>query len=88
MYFKIEDFPNCILFFLHIEFLVLLLPIQIVTVRQSGELYLHNIMDGKVLCEVKLPDTHVIQLPWEPTLAALSSGQMLYVKGEWMNSSA
>ena len=54
---------------------------QALTCRNNGALYIHDILDGRVLCQVKVPEPYELLNPWEPTVTIGAMGQMLYIKG-------
>merc|ERR550532_848540 len=70
----------------------LILPIQgipelILTCRQNGTMFIHDLLRCVQLCEVTLPKTHKISTPWSPVVSVGASGQMLYLKGTEVESS-
>ena len=51
------------------------------TVLESGNVQIRDIMQGKILCEMKVPETHEIMSPWDPVVAIGNKGQILYLRG-------
>ncbi|CAC5396496.1 unnamed protein product [Mytilus coruscus] len=56
------------------------LPDLILTVLQNGNVQIRDVLQGKVLCEMKVPDTHEIMSPWDPVVAIGNTGQTLYLR--------
>ncbi|CAG2200042.1 unnamed protein product [Mytilus edulis] len=56
------------------------LPHLILTVLQNGNVQIRDVLQGKVLCEMKVPDTHEIMSPWDPVVAIGNTGQTLYLR--------
>lgn len=54
---------------------------QVIACRQDGLVYLINLLDGKVICEVSLPENYQLATPWKPVTAVGGLGQMIYIKG-------
>jgi hypothetical protein len=51
------------------------------TVLENGNVQIRDIMQGKILCEMKVPETHEIMSPWDPVVAIGNKGQILYLRG-------
>lgn len=56
------------------------LPDLILTVLHSGSVQLRDVLQGKILCEMKVPDTHELMSPWDPVVAVSNTGNMLYLR--------
>lgn len=56
------------------------LPDLMLTVLESGNVQIRDIMQGKILCEMKVPETHEIMSPWDPVVAIGNKGQILYLR--------
>ncbi len=53
------------------------------TCRQNGKMYLHDILTTNVLCEVILPDEYEMLNPWQPIITFGGEGELLYIRGTY-----
>lgn len=58
------------------------LPELSLVVQKNGKLYLKDVQTGVLVCQLALPETHQLSSPWEPILSFGGRGQLLYVKGD------
>jgi hypothetical protein len=55
-------------------------PYQMLSCRSDGRISLHSILDGQILCETVLPDSHSLA-SWKPVICTANNGKILFVKG-------
>lgn len=48
---------------------------------RKGDIQIRDTLQGTIICQVHLPETHELSSPWEPVLAVGGQGQNMYVKG-------
>lgn len=56
------------------------LPHLILTVLQNGTVQIRDTMQGKVLCEMKIPESHELMSPWDPVVTIGNNGHTLYLR--------
>lgn len=57
------------------------IPELVLSCLQNGCIYVHDILDGRILCEMTLPAPFSVHAPYTPILTVAANGQTLYVKG-------
>ncbi|XP_052279521.1 WD repeat-containing protein 93-like isoform X3 [Dreissena polymorpha] len=55
-------------------------PDLLLTVTRRGDIQIRDCLQGNIVCQVQVPDTHEITSPWEPVLSLGGLGQSMYVK--------
>ncbi|XP_071965373.1 WD repeat-containing protein 93-like [Antedon mediterranea] len=63
-----------------------LIPQVILTACKTGTVMLYDAVKGDVICEILLPESYQLSIPWSPVITLGAEGQMLFMKANKVNS--